>query len=184
MSKKDVIIEVARGLFTKYGYKKVSMDEIAREANVTKKTIYSYFKDKDSMFIYFLNEELEKLKDEIEKNRKEKKSFISVLASDIYHILLFRKNSSLISNISKEAKNSESVCQKFLKMYDDNIISYIEIKITEEINAKAIKKCDAHLMAFIIYKIFLSIIFEYDGELDEEKVTREVTSILKDGLLV
>ena len=38
-------------------------------------------------------------------------------------------------------------------------------------------------MAFIIYKIFLSVMFEYDMELDEEKVTRDVTSILKDGLL-
>ena len=68
-----MIIETARDLFTKYGYKKVSMDEIAHEANVTKKTIYSYFKDKDSMFLYFLNEELEKLKAEIEKNEKSKK---------------------------------------------------------------------------------------------------------------
>ena len=183
MSKKDMIIETARDLFTKYGYKKVSMDEIAHEANVTKKTIYSYFKDKDSMFLYFLNEELEKLKAEIEKNEKSKKTFVEVLASDIYHILLFRKNSSLISNISKEAKNNTLVCQKFLKTYDDNIITYIENKIKDELDAHTIKKCDAHLMAFIIYKIFLSVMFEYDMELDEEKVTRDVTSILKDGLL-
>ena len=45
MNKKEMIIQTARDLFTKFGYKKVSMDEIAREAKVTKKTIYSYFKD-------------------------------------------------------------------------------------------------------------------------------------------
>ena len=66
MNKKEIIIEKARDLFTTYGYKKVSMDEIAREANVTKKTIYSYFKDKDSMFLYFVDEELEKIKKEME----------------------------------------------------------------------------------------------------------------------
>ena len=38
--KKENVIESARLLFHKYGFKKVSMDEIAREANVTKKTIY------------------------------------------------------------------------------------------------------------------------------------------------
>lgn len=37
MNKKEEVIKKARELFTKYGYKKVSMDEIAREANVTKK---------------------------------------------------------------------------------------------------------------------------------------------------
>ena len=67
MNKKEMIIQTARDLFTKFGYKKVSMDEIAREAKVTKKTIYSYFKDKDSMFLYFVDEELEKIKKELAK---------------------------------------------------------------------------------------------------------------------
>ena len=63
MNKKEIVINKARDLFTTYGYKKVSMDEIAKEANVTKKTIYTYFKDKDDLcFILYVNEELEKMK--------------------------------------------------------------------------------------------------------------------------
>ena len=38
--KNEQIIAAARRLFNRYGFKKVSMDEIAREAGVTKKTIY------------------------------------------------------------------------------------------------------------------------------------------------
>ena len=41
--KEEIIIETARKLFHKYGFKKVSMDEIAIEAGVTKRTIYKYF---------------------------------------------------------------------------------------------------------------------------------------------
>lgn len=184
MNKKEIIIEKARDLFTTYGYKKVSMDEIAREANVTKKTIYSYFKDKDSMFLYFINEELEKIKTELEKNKNDDLPFIEIVASDIYHILLLRKNSLLISNISKEVNSKNATgCEKFLKSYDNIIMDYIEKKIKTEINAKRIKKCDAHLISFVIYKVFLSIMFEYDGEIDEKKVTKEITTILKEGLL-
>ena len=40
MNKKEEVINAARDLFTKYGYKKVSMDEIAKEANVSRKTSY------------------------------------------------------------------------------------------------------------------------------------------------
>ena len=170
MNKKEIIIEKARDLFTTYGYKKVSMDEIAREANVTKKTIYSYFKDKDSMFLYFINEELEKIKTELEKNKNDDLPFIEIVASDIYHILLLRKNSLLISNISKEVNSKNATgCEKFLKSYDNSIMDYIEK--------------NAHLISFVIYKVFLSIMFEYDGEIDEKKVTKEVTTILKEGLL-
>ena len=46
---KEDILKSSRELFTNYGYKKVSMDEIAKASGVTKKTVYSYFKDKESI---------------------------------------------------------------------------------------------------------------------------------------
>ena len=180
MNKKEEVINAARDLFTKYGYKKVSMDEIAKEANVTKKTIYSYFSDKEAMFKYFASEELQSMKEKIENDVNSSTSFIDRVSKILYESLLFRKNSDLIKTIIKEiSKNNTAECISFLKFYDGEIVSYIE----EKIQNKTIKKCDAHLTAFIIYKVYSSILFEYDREIDEEKVTKEVTNILKDGLL-
>lgn len=183
MDKKEAVINTARDLFQKYGYKKVSMDEIAKISGVTKKTIYTYFKDKDSMFLYFIEEELQKMKRKIEKKNNSGLPFIEVVATNLYDMLIFRKNSMLISTISKEIKNGNDKCCDFLKVYDDEILSYIEKKINLEIKKGNIKKCDAHLTAFIIYKVFISILFEYDRDIDEKKVTKDVTAILKDGLL-
>lgn len=183
MDKKEAVINTARDLFQKYGYKKVSMDEIAKTSGVTKKTIYTYFKDKDSMFLYFIEEELQKMKKKIEKKNNSDLPFIEVVATNLYDMLIFRKNSMLISTISKEIKNGNDKCCDFLKVYDDEILSYIEEKINLEIKKENIKKCDAHLTSFIIYKVFISILFEYDRDIDEKKVTKDVTAILKDGLL-
>jgi AcrR family transcriptional regulator len=182
MDKKEVIINTARDLFTKYGYKKVSMDEIALEANVTKKTVYSYFTDKDTLFMYFINEEIENVKNEFEIIEKKKIPFVEKVSTSIYNMLLFRKNSILISNVSKEAKNNIQQSINFLKVYNDSILNYIEEKINNEIKLGNIKKCDAHLTAFIIYKMYVSLLFEYDKDINEKQVTKEVTSILKDGL--
>lgn len=182
MDKKEVIINTARDLFTKYGYKKVSMDEIALEANVTKKTIYSYFTDKDTLFMYFINEEIENVKNEFEVIEKKNIPFVEKVSTSIYNMLLFRKNSILISNVSKEAKNNIQQSINFLKVYNDSILNYIEEKINNEIKLGNIKKCDAHLTAFIIYKMYVSLLFEYDKDINEKQVTKEVTSILKDGL--
>ena len=183
MDKKEAVINTARDLFQKYGYKKVSMDDIAKTSGVTKKTIYTYFKDKDSMFLYFIEEELQKMKRKIEKKNNSDLPFIEVVATNLYDMLIFRKNSMLISTISKEIKNGNDKCCDFLKVYDDEILSYIEKKINLEIKKENIKKCDAHLTSFIIYKVFISILFEYDMDIDEKKVTKDVTAILKDGLL-
>ena len=62
VGKQENIIIASRELFTKYSFDKVSMDEIAKKAGVTKKTIYSYFKDKQEIFMYFISEELERMK--------------------------------------------------------------------------------------------------------------------------
>ena len=66
--KEEQIIEAARDLFSTYGYKRVSMDEIAKRANVTKKTVYSYFKSKEELLKYCINDEIKKMKDEMKAN--------------------------------------------------------------------------------------------------------------------
>ena len=184
MEKKEVVINTARELFTKYGYKKVSMDEIARTSNVTKKTIYSYFKDKDELFRYFIEEELINMKQKIEK-KINNESFNDKVSTIMLEILNLRKNSALLESIIKDCNTSSNNAMQnmsFSNYYDSEIINYLETKINEEIDQKNIKKCNAHLTAFIIYKVCLSILFEYDEPIDEKTITKEITTILKDGL--
>lgn len=48
--KRTQIIEAARKLFLEGGYDATSMDAIATEAGVTKRTAYNHFKNKESLF--------------------------------------------------------------------------------------------------------------------------------------
>ncbi len=185
MNKREKVIETARKLFTEYGYKKVSMDEIARESNVTKKTIYTYFKDKDSMFKYFIDEEIKHMREIIEKVKASNESFINKLGIGVYKVITYRNNSRLFASLIKDFKNENSgKYEIFSKLYDGEIINYIESIITEEIEKNTIKECDVHLSAFIIYKVFVSVMLEYDKTIDEKRFVSEIVSILKDGLLV
>lgn len=183
MTKKEEIIKAARQLFTEYGYKKVSMDEIAKTAKVTKKTIYHYFKDKDDLFQYFVTEELEQMKDSFESIMAQNLSISERISIGVNQMLDFRKKSSLVASIMKEQALTNSEASHFLSQYDDEIIKYLEIKITGEMNQGNIKKCNANLVAFIIYKIFFAIFFEYRQELDRQQVVKEVNAILQDGLI-
>lgn len=49
LAKRAAILEAAKRLFVD-GYERVSMDQIAAEAGVSKLTVYSHFGDKDSLF--------------------------------------------------------------------------------------------------------------------------------------
>lgn len=52
--KKQQILIAASNLFIKLGYGSVSMDLVAREANVSKATLYAYFKGKSELFVAML----------------------------------------------------------------------------------------------------------------------------------
>ena len=58
MIKKSIkrIVNSASKLFTEYGYSKVTMDEIAAKAGVTKKTIYNNFSSKEDLIHYVVQE--------------------------------------------------------------------------------------------------------------------------------
>ena len=46
---KEEIVKQAIGLFLHYGFKSVTMDEIAQHMRISKKTIYAHFSNKDSL---------------------------------------------------------------------------------------------------------------------------------------
>ncbi len=46
---KEKILKASEALFTKYGVRSISMDDIARHLSVSKKTLYQHFADKDEL---------------------------------------------------------------------------------------------------------------------------------------
>ena len=48
--KHNAILQVASGLFLKQGFQGTSMDAVARDAGVSKQTVYSHFSNKEALF--------------------------------------------------------------------------------------------------------------------------------------
>jgi len=53
-TKPNAIVLAALGLFTKYGYRKTSIDDIAEAAQVAKRTVYLHFENKAAVFMAIL----------------------------------------------------------------------------------------------------------------------------------
>jgi AcrR family transcriptional regulator len=49
-SRHDAILEAAIGVFARYGFRKTSMDEVARAAGVSRQGLYLLFDDKEELF--------------------------------------------------------------------------------------------------------------------------------------
>lgn len=65
MDKRKLIIRASQILFAQFGLRKVTTDDIAREAHISKATIYKYFKNKNEIFDVVVKEEIDQLLSEI-----------------------------------------------------------------------------------------------------------------------
>jgi TetR/AcrR family transcriptional regulator, cholesterol catabolism regulator len=77
---KEKILKGAEELFTKYGVRSISMDDIARHLSVSKKTLYQHFVDKEDIVTMTSKSHLEKVSKEIDHIRDTAKNAIDELA--------------------------------------------------------------------------------------------------------
>lgn len=64
---RDQIVSVSSEIFSKFGYKKTTMEEIAKALRKGKSSIYYYFKSKEEIFEAVIEKEYQVLKNELSK---------------------------------------------------------------------------------------------------------------------
>lgn len=184
--KEEQIIEAARTLFGKYGYKRVSMDEIARSANVTKKTVYSYFKSKEDILKYFLNEEIHNMKEIVEKNEEENSNFLDSLHKTICEIIKYTKERNFLSILIEESEAFKNpVIIENMKVIDHTIHNYIKEKLEKASKENQIYVENIEVMSFLIYKMYLALLLEWNNDevkMDEKVIADTIINLLKNGL--
>ena len=184
--KKNQIIEAARLLFHKYGFKKVSMDEIAREAGVTKRTIYSYFSSKEDLLKYFIQEEILNMKNIVEEIDNKNLDFFETVSQSICSLLKYRRDKDFLNTISKEAEWLKNpIIINNLELIDTQIQNYIKSKLEKAKSVGNIYYDDIDITAFLIYKMYIALMFEWnenEKKLDEQMIASSISAILKNGL--
>ncbi|WP_113638669.1 TetR/AcrR family transcriptional regulator [Nubsella zeaxanthinifaciens] len=89
MEIKDYIIDGADKLFCQYGFKSVTMDDIAKNLGVSKKTIYQNFKDKNELINILIrdrivNQDLQMNKCVVESENAVQEVFIGMQDMDFF----------------------------------------------------------------------------------------------------
>lgn len=75
LARKNAIIKSAEKIFFQKGFENSTMDDIAKEAEFTKKTLYSYFKSKEELYYEIMLEGFKILNSLCDKTLKEYSDF-------------------------------------------------------------------------------------------------------------
>jgi AcrR family transcriptional regulator len=100
---KKILLKVGE-LYNKYGIKSITMDDVARELGISKKTLYQFVADKDDLVGKFIENEIEQRQEEICKCFGEGFNAIE----ELFEISLF---------INKLIKNQSPTTEYDLKKY-------------------------------------------------------------------
>ncbi|MBR2744727.1 MAG: TetR/AcrR family transcriptional regulator [Clostridia bacterium] len=185
--KEEQILKAAKKLISKYGYKKVSMDEIADEAGVTKKTVYSYFESKEELLNALIRKELEKMKKDLEVLEQEKGDLLVSIHEGIYNLLKFRRKNNLFKILFEEAEVVKNAKLKAcLSVIEEDIIAYIKSVLEDANKQGKIEVKNIDVMAFLIYKMYIALMMEWNDnykKIDEKEVADNILQVLEHGII-
>jgi len=181
------ILNAARTLFIRFGYKKTTVDEIAALARVGKPTIYSRFQSKDGVYLAMVTREAEGIRARVARAAARERDVI-------------RKAERML-DASMKAVKENPIIQRLLELDPDLVAAHmrpvaerieeealgmIEEVLEQGIREGRIRKLDTRLAAYTLYKIYQS--YTYAGTLrprekSPEKIRRFITDFVKHGLL-
>lgn len=119
-NKIEVIKNTAFTLFNTYGIKKVSIDEIADKANVSKVTIYKYFESKEGLYREVVKMIFANMVRKVEETFHCKEDFLSKLKC----VLSSKEQSQSILNgkFIEEVRRMDAECEQYMvDIYDRQV---------------------------------------------------------------
>ena len=87
MEPKQQIVTKARDLFMRYGIKSISMDDLARELGMSKKTVYQYVENKADLIQKVFEDHLEEEKQTLAQYRSEATNAIDEMIQIARHMI-------------------------------------------------------------------------------------------------
>ena len=126
---KNKIIESAIITFSKYGYDKSRMDDIAIRANLSKGTIYIYFKNKEELFNAISERNTNELKNQLTKLFDNKDDLITCIENfyEDFNDQGYRMFFEIIAESTRNTNLKQLLYQQRKKILDI-IIDYLNIQ--------------------------------------------------------
>ncbi|HOF98665.1 MAG: HTH-type transcriptional repressor KstR2 [Bacteroidetes bacterium ADurb.BinA395] len=148
---KKLLIEVARKLFAERGKKNVTMNDIAETSGKGRRTLYTYFKNKDEIYKAVIDSELIKIFQEIQSVSLEKIEPDIKLTKHIHKHLdaikeTVNRNGSLKADFFRDIYEVERTRRKI----DIQEIELIKSILREGIEKKLFKRMNVELSSIII----------------------------------
>ena len=115
MNVEQQIIEEGKKLVEKYGFRKFTMDELAQNIRISKRTIYLHFKTKNELISAIIDSIIEDDREELKNHVNQESDYVEKLRAVfyLYHIKMLKKE---YLNELRKYLNSQILQQPLVKI--------------------------------------------------------------------
>jgi len=171
--RRSEILQAARNLYERYGYKKTTMDDIAKAARITKPTIYSYFKGKKDILVALVEWEGSRILERGLSGAGEKASPEEQLAAMFLATDQFLKEDTFLQGIV--SRDPDIITPEVVNIafdFERKIMEEVARILEQGIEQGTIRETDPRLMAYAIVRLHeaftFTAFFELDGYTQEQ----------------
>ncbi|MFV0470883.1 MAG: TetR/AcrR family transcriptional regulator [Paludibacteraceae bacterium] len=148
---KKKLIEVARELFAVKGKKEVTMNDIAESSHKGRRTLYTYFRNKDEVYKAVIENELKNIIDSLKQvSKKETDPYDKLKEHIIVHLETMKKavtrNGTLRADFFKDIYEVERTRKKI----DKEELELIKGILKEGVESEEFRKMDVDIISIII----------------------------------
>ena len=155
---KDKILTEAELLFMRYGFKSITMDDVARELGVSKKTLYQFFSDKNDLVNQCVEHYLETMNTmccSVVENKELDAISVMLQISEQMNAMIRQINPSSMFDLKKYFKPAwdklEADRRSFIKrVIQDNILLGVKKGLyRKDLNADTVSRIYIYLVGFL-----------------------------------
>jgi AcrR family transcriptional regulator len=177
---REIIIEAGREIFARYGFKKTTMDDIARAAHKGKSSLYHYFKSKEEVFGAVVEKEASELKAELSRAISlEKAPQGKLRAYLVTRMEAFRRFANLYSAFQEEYPESGQFLGEFRERYDQYELALYKEILQEGIHRGVFEIRDLDLTAYAMVIAAKGLEYHWAMEKNPRNMERNMDSLLE-----
>lgn len=172
------IIVIAQDLFSRYGFKKTTLSDIARGLHMAKSSLYHYFASKEDLFRTVVEKEVGLLKKEIQQALKREDDPLKKIRNyGVLRMQAINRFANFYSTFRDEYLEQYSFIQKLRQSYDLYEIETIKSILKEGVDKNLFIIRDLDTTAFTIVTALKGLEYPWALETDMVKIIDTINNL-------
>ena len=188
--KKELILSAARECFTKFGYKKTTLEDIGKKMGLNKASLYHYFKSKEDIFTTILLNEYQQFYTKLHENIKQNMDCEQKILIYFKQKLQYFQKSTILQQITEinpeVLQHIISSGKQIIQEIDQKEKEFLENILKQCIQKGQIKECNVEKVSVFLIGLVNGIKHSYEWDLnnlpsaaDFDQIIQDVQSALK-----